>query len=140
MAHDLRLSNETVNAEAEAFSPLANSGYLRIYTVGSGRPATADTAITDQVLLAELRMNAAAFGAASNGVLTAAAITGEDAALATGTAAFYRLLKSNGTAALCDGEVGVSGGGSDLELVGTTTITIGLPVNVTSFTHTVTKQ
>jgi hypothetical protein len=138
VANDIRMSNDSVDAQANAWAALANSGYLRIYTVP--RPATADDVTGSATLLAELRMNAAAFATAVNGLLVAAAISPEDSALDTGDAVWYRLLQSNGTSPLCDGTVGVAGGaGFDMELVGTITITAGLPVNVTSFTHTVTK-
>ena len=138
MAHDLRMSNTAVSAEADAFDTEAATGYLRIYSVGSGRPATPDTAITDQTLLAELRFGNPAFGAAANGVLTANAITPDASANAGGNAAFYRVLKSDGTTPLEDGEVGATGSGSDLEL-NSIAISLGAQVSVTAMTHTVPK-
>ena len=47
---------------------LLDNGYLRIYD--GTQPATANTAIGSQVLLAELRFNADAAPVAVNGVLT----------------------------------------------------------------------
>jgi hypothetical protein len=52
MAHNLKLSNAAVNAKADALAALANNGYLRIYS--GSQPADADSAITSQVLLAEV--------------------------------------------------------------------------------------
>lgn len=132
MAKNTQLAYATCNAQANALGTLLNSGYIRIYS--GTQPANANTAISNQVLLAELRFNATAFQAANNGVITANAITSEDAALATGTATWCRLLKSDGTTVVMDGSVGTSA--ANLVLV-TASITIGDPVVVTSFTHTV---
>ena len=65
MALNTQLSNSAVNTEADALGPQLNTGYLRIYD--GTQPATADTAIGAQVLLAELRFNATAFPAAVAG-------------------------------------------------------------------------
>lgn len=134
MANNLKLANQSVNIEADALAAQFNSGYLRIYD--GAQPATADTAVGAQVLLAELRFNATAFGAAVAGVITAAAITADSAANATGTAAWFRALKSDGTTPLMDGSVGTTA--SDLNL-NSTAIQINAEVSVTSFVHTVTK-
>jgi hypothetical protein len=131
MANSPRISNETANAEADATTALAATGYLRIYD--GTQPATADTAITTQVLLAELRFGSPAFGAASAGVSTANAVTGDASANATGTAAWFRALKSNGTSPIYDGSVGTSG--ADLNL-GSVAIQAGAAVDVTGFTYT----
>jgi hypothetical protein len=53
MANALRLTNAAVNAEADAFARLLDNGYLRIYS--GTQPATADTALSGNTLLAELR-------------------------------------------------------------------------------------
>lgn len=135
MAYDLRMSDAAVNAEATALGTLANNGYLRIYD--STRPATADTAVGAQVLLAELRLNATAFGAASGGVITAGAITADTSANAGGTATWYRVLQSNGTTALWDGEVGTATSNLILNSV---TIGAGANVSVSALTHTVPKS
>jgi hypothetical protein len=129
-----KLSNVAVNAEADAVCVLANSGKLRIYD--GTQPATADTALSGQVLLAELTFNATAFGAASAGVSTANAITQDAGADATGTAAWFRALKSDGTTVLFDGSVGTSGANINLNSVA---ISAGAAVQVTSFTFTASK-
>src|SRR2546422_1019223 len=85
MANNLKTSIVSRNAELDALAALANSGKLRIYD--GSQPATPETAITTQVLLAELTMNATAFGASASGVIPAAAITADSDADATGTAA-----------------------------------------------------
>lgn len=134
MALNTQLSNAAVNAEADALAPLLNTGYLRIYD--GSQPATADTALGAQVLLAELRFNATAFPAAAAGVLTANAITADASANAAGTASWFRALKSDGTTVMMDGTVGTAT--SNLILT-TTTISVGLTVSCSSFVHTIAK-
>jgi hypothetical protein len=139
MARDVRLSNAFVNAQASGgVETLFNSGYVRFYSAPTTRPATADTAITDQVLLAECRFGADAIATVVNGVLTANAIVGEDSTLAPGIAAFARIAQSNGTTALMDVEVGVTGSESDIE-INSVNIVAGVELNVNSFVYTITK-
>ena len=117
------------NARLDALTTLAGaSALLRIYD--GTRPATGGTATT---LLAELTCNATFAPAASGGVLTLNAIAQDSSANATGTATWFRIVKSDGTTHVMDGSVGVSG--SDLNLT-TTSIVITQPVSVTSFVIT----
>lgn len=132
MALNTQMSYAAVNVEADALSDELDSGYLRIYD--GTQPANADTAVSTQTLLAELRFNATAAPAASNGVLTFNAITADSSANATGTATWFRALKSDGTTAIMDGTVGTSGANLNLTSV---SITTGTQVSVTSFTHTI---
>jgi hypothetical protein len=104
------------------------SALLRIYS--GTRPATGGTATT---LLAQLTCNATFAPAASAGVLTLNAITQDSSADSTGTATWFRIVKSDGTTFVLDGDVGTSG--SDLNLV-TTSIVATQPVSVTSFVIT----
>jgi hypothetical protein len=134
MALNPKLSNAAASAGADAICPLLNNGYLRIYD--GTQAVTADTAIGAQVLLAELRWNATAFGAASNGVATANALTPDSSANATGTATWFRALKSDGTTAVFDGSVGT--GTNDLVL-NTVSIVSGAAVSVSAFTYTQSK-
>lgn len=132
MANNLKISTTAVNAQADALSDLLDNGYLRIYD--GTQPANANTAITTQVLLAELRFNATASPAASGGVLTMNSITQDSSANATGTATWFRALKSDGSTVVFDGSVGTAS--CDLNL-GSTSITSGASVAVTSMTYTV---
>ncbi len=111
----------------EITAAVGSSGLLRIYD--GTRPATGGAATT---LLAELTCNATFAPAASGGVLTLNSITQDASANATGTATWFRITTSGGTAVL-DGNVGTSG--SDLNL-SSTSIVSGQPVSVTSFTIT----
>jgi hypothetical protein len=130
----LRLANATVSAQADALARLLDNGYLRIYD--GSQPATADTAIGAQVLLAELRFAATSCPAANNGVLTANAITSDASANATGTATWARLLKSDGSTVVQDCDVGTSG---NTAIINSTAISSGAQVDCTSWTHTVPK-
>ena len=131
MALNPKFSIESANARCAAHTALLNTGYLRIYS--GTQPATADTAISAQVLLAELRFNATAFGAPSSGVATANTITEDTSANATGTATWYRCLKSDETSAVEDGTVGTATSNLILNSVA---ISAGAAVQVSSFTHT----
>lgn len=110
----------------------ANSGFLRLYS--GSVPADADASLGAATLLAELTMNASAFGAASGGVITAGAITQDSSANATGTCSFARVYQSDGTTVWSQiTSVGTSG----TELVlSTTSIVSGQPVSCSSFTVT----
>lgn len=113
------------NARMDAITTFAGgSALLRIYD--GIRPATGGTATT---LLAELTCNATFAPAASGGVLTLNAITQDSSANATGTATWFRIVKSDGTTHVLDGNVGTSG--SDLNLT-TTSIVATQPVGVAS--------
>lgn len=116
------------NSMLDAITTLAGaSALLRIYD--GTRPATGGTATT---LLAELTCNATFAPGAAAGVLTLNAITQDSSANATGTATWFRLTTSGGTAVV-DGNVGTSG--SDLNLT-TTSIVATQPVSCSSFTIT----
>lgn len=106
MAADPRITNAVASAMADVIGDALDSGTIKIYT--GTIPATADTAIGAQTLLATLTFNAAAFPAASNGVLTAAAITSDASIDATGTAAWARIA-SSGAVDKMDVTVGTSG-------------------------------
>jgi hypothetical protein len=135
VANNFNLTNAVVSAEADVIGDSLNNGYIRIYD--GTQAATADTAVGAQVLLAELRFGADAFPAASNGVLTANAITDDASANATGTASWFRVLASDGTTVKFDGSVGTSSADMILNSVA---ISAGAAVSISSFTLTVQKD
>ena len=132
MATNLRLTEAMRNAGLDAMLTSAqNSGKLRIYD--GSQPAGPATAITSQVLLAELTLNATAWAAASSGSKAANAITGA-VAVASGEGAWFRITDSAGTTAYVDGSVGTS----DANLIlPTTTIPAGVSVNVSSLAFSI---
>jgi len=119
------------NVANDAVAAALNSGYLRIYS--GTRPANADTALSGNTLLAELRFGATAFGASSSGSATANSITQTGTNNATGTAAFARLLKSDGTTVIRDMDVTTSAG-SDRVVVNTTAVAAGGTFTISSLT------
>lgn len=137
MALNPQLTNASASAAADAVVDKvdqgAAAGKLRIYD--GAQAATADTAIGAQVLLAELTFSDPAFGAAANGVATASAITTDSSANATGTATWFRVVDSDGTA-IWDGTVGLAT--SDL-ILNAVAIAAGAAVSVTSFIYTQSK-
>lgn len=134
MAADPRLTNASASAAADAvvdrIDAGAGAGTIKIYTATI--PTDADTAIGAQVLLATLTFSDPAFGAASNGVATASAITSDSSADATGTAAWARIADSTGTTVM-DVTVGTSGDDINFNTVSFVT---GATVSITSLTYT----
>lgn len=126
----MKQSTPAVNAAANAVCTLANGGTLKIYN--GSQPASADTAVSSQTMLASLALSATAFGNAAAGVATANAITSATAA-ASGTASWFRVFKSDGTTAVFDGSVDTTG--ADLNL-NATAIASGATVAVSSLTYT----
>lgn len=126
----IHISNVAASAEMDALTALLNTGYIRVYD--GTRPATVNTALSGNNLLAEARFQSTAFPASTNGVAVANAITSVAVAL-TGTASFYRLLKSDGTTAIQDGDVGTSG--SDMNIA-TTSLVAAATFAVPSITLT----
>ena len=118
------------NARLDALTTaLGASPLLRIYD--GARPATGGTATN---LLAQLTCAATFAPAASGGVLTANAISSATAT-GTGSATWARLVTSGGTF-VADMSVTLTGGGGDLQITGTTSITSGVTVSVSSLTIT----
>ena len=131
-----KITNALARTLLAAKTDQFNGGTIKLYT--GAAPANTETAATG-TLLATLTFANPAFtlNAASNGadaVATANAITRDDAADATGTAGYYRIVTSGGTT-IDQGTCGESGSGADLILVDTD-ITAGEPVEISSFTIT----
>lgn len=135
------ISNDAALAACDAIVDLVDvgttnaQGRLRIYS--GSVPTDADTALGAQVLLAELNMSNPAFGAAADAspgaTATAASISDDTSADATGTASFFRIVDRDVTAVM-QGACATSG--SELNF-NTTSISSGAIVSVTSFTVTV---
>jgi hypothetical protein len=130
----IKLTNASRSAACDAVvdSVDGGSGAGTLEIRSGSQPANADDADSGTVL-ATLTFSDPAFGAASNGVATAAAITSDSSADASGTAGYFVVKTSAGTK-IFTGTVGTSG--ADLNLV-TTTIVATQPVQVTSMTFTI---
>jgi hypothetical protein len=133
MAADPRLTNLAASAAADAVVDRIDTGGAGTIKIYDGTiPTDADTALGAQVLLATLTFSATAFGAASNGVATASAITSDSAADATGTATWARIANGAGTTQL-DVTVGTSG--EDINF-NTAAFVTGATVAITALTYT----
>jgi hypothetical protein len=136
---NLRLSNATRSVMANALDDSAiNSGdaaaTIKLYS--GTQPATADTALSGNTLLATFTLDDPAFGSATNGVITLGGTPRTTTGAAAGTATFFRM-ESVGTGnigTIMDGDVGTSGA---TLILNTTTISVGVDVSITAGTLTV---
>jgi hypothetical protein len=132
MPSNLKIAQNTASTEANALvGSFTNGALLEIYN--GSQPSTPETAISGQTLLATVTLASPAFGSASNGVITANAIS-DVTISASGTASWFRLFKSDGVTVIMDGSVGTSG--CDLNL-NSTALSSGATLSTTSFTFTV---
>lgn len=128
MASNLQYSNGTRDAQQNGLITYAGTNaIIRIYD--GSQPANANTAISTQTLLVSLTVSGA-LGTDTNGTITFSTI-GNGTAVATGTAGFFRIVKSDGTTVVMDGSVGTSS--ADLVL-NTTTIATNDTVAISSGT------
>jgi hypothetical protein len=108
MANNFLVYDAACEAAVNAFTALLNNGFLAFYT---GSQPALDGSLTG-TLLVTLTFGATAFAAstASGGTVTANAnaITSGTAGN-SGTAAYFVLLKSDGTTVVATGTVGTSG-------------------------------
>lgn len=139
MATNFQLSTAARNAACNAIVDLLDAGAgaptIKVYGGGSGQPANANTAVTDQTLLVTFTLDGtAAYGSASSGAAAldvSPAITAT--AVATGTAAWFRAADSAGNVVF-DGSVGTSS--ADL-VFNTVSIVSGNTCELTGHTVTV---
>lgn len=126
------VKNSALGTIRTAIDAGSGAGTIKIYT--GAIPTYPSDAIGSQVLLGTLTFSDPC-GSESGGVFTASAITQDSAADATGTATWARIADSAGVT-VCDVDVGTVGSGASLQM-NTTSIVIGGPILITSFTITV---
>ena len=135
MPSNLKFSVALKNAQQNSITTTLGASAL-IDIMSGVQPATPDTAVTSQVILATLTCNATFAPGASTGTVTLNAITAGTgtAGAGAGTAAAWFRLKTSAAAAHIDGTVGISG--SDLN-INNTSIATGQTVSCTggSFTN-----
>jgi hypothetical protein len=124
------IRNARLDAIKTAIDAGSGAGTIKIYT--GTQPTNANTALGAQVLLGTLTFTDPSAGAASAGVLTFSTITQDTAADATGTATWARIQDSAGNVVF-DCDVGTSGATINLN---TTSIVVGGPIQISSFTLT----
>jgi hypothetical protein len=125
-----KLTNLGANASANAVTALLSGGWIRIYA--GAQPATADTALTTQILLASIKLGTPAFAAAVAGIAAGNPVTPDLDIDASGTGTWFRAVKSDGTTPVYDGSVGLLG--SDLNLSSVTFLQHG-SVTITQFSY-----
>jgi hypothetical protein len=128
MASNLKYSNGTRHSQNEGLITYAGSG-AKISIYQGTQPANANTAISTQTLLVTCTL-AGAFGTDTDGTLTLGTVN-PGTAVATGTAQFFRIFKSDGTTVVMDGSVGTSGADMNLD---NTSINITQTVDITGGT------
>ena len=117
------------NAKLDANSTIiGNAGLLQIWS--GVRPAFGGAAGTK---LAEFTL-ASPFAPSSAGGVESPTLPAGTTGLAAGTATWYRVTTSGGTAEM-DGDAGASGSGKSM-ILSTTTVSVGLALSVTSWSIT----
>lgn len=141
MASNMFISATQAQAQAQAmnvYNTGFGSGTINIYSNGTTQPANANTALgSGAVKLAQFTLPATANNSITSGVITFGSIA-NTSGIATGTASYFRILGSNGSTVVMDGNVGLSASTPDMVL-DNTTITSGAVVSISSFTYTVTQ-
>lgn len=128
MASNLKYSNGTRDAQQQGLITYAGINAI-IHIYDGTQPANANTAISTQTLLVSLNVSGS-FGTDSNGTITMSSVTSATA-VATGTASFFRITKSDNSTVVMDGSVGTSGTDMILDNV---SIATGQTVSITSGT------
>src|SRR6478752_6364207 len=117
----MALTIAAASCQAMGSALATDIGASAVIEIRSGtKPATPETAASG-TLLVSITISGS-FTSTTNGTLTAAGPA------ASGTAGYFRLKKSGGTAVL-DGTVTATGGGGDMTL-GSTSINTGVPVDL----------
>ena len=131
----LRLATSARNNMAQVIRDLldadAGAGKIEVYT--GSQPTNPNTAATG-TLLATFTLADPSFGAPATGVITLAGTPLTASGVAAGTAGWFRASDNSGDAVM-DGTVSATGGGGNLEL-NTTTVSVGLSVQITGGTVT----
>ena len=136
MALNPQLSEEAANAQANALAALLNTGWLRIYS-GPSRSAAMTPSPSTTCCWPNCASGPPPSRPPCGGVLTANALTADAAANASGEAEWCRLFKSNGTAPVMDGTVGID---DSNVILSTTSIVAGTNVAVASLVIVVPKS
>lgn len=138
MANGFFVANAVALSMLNAFTAANDAGTAAVVEIYSGAvPADADASGAGLTLLASLPMTAASFGTATDlnpgARITAAAITSDSSADATGTASCFRFKTQTGGTVTCQGTVGTAA--ADL-ILNTVSITAGSTVSITAATLT----
>ena len=124
------IRNARLDAIKTAIDAGAGNGIITMYT--GTQPVNADTAVSGNTVLGVLTFSKPSAPSATGGVLTFSTITQDSAADNSGTATWARISTSSG-GTVFDCDVGTSGA---TIILNTTAITVGGPIQISSFTLT----
>jgi hypothetical protein len=106
MASNLKYSNGTRDAQQQGLITYAGSGAI-IHIYQGTQPADANSSVGAATLLVSLTVTGS-FGTDSDGTITLSSVA-NGTAVATGTAQFFRITKSDNSTVIMDGTVGLTG-------------------------------
>ncbi len=130
-----KLATAIVEAQAQVLADEMAGAKLNIYS--GTQPANANAGVSgDATLLATLTFGDPAFASITGGIMTSNPLTGGEAT-AAGTATWFRIIKADNVTPIMDGNVSTTAGNLVLSTVN---ISIGVTIEITSFTHTVIKN
>lgn len=130
-----KLATAIVEAQAQLLATEMAGAKLNIYS--GTQPAGANQGVSmDATLLASLTFGDPAFSSITGGIMTSNPLTG-GVAESAGTATWFRILKADNVTPIMDGNVSETAGNLVLT---TTEISVGVTIEVTTFTHTVIKN
>ena len=139
MASNFKIATSARNAACDAIVDLvdagAGAGYCEIRT---GAPPTTPATANSGTLLGTCTMSDPAFGAASTGVATAAAITSDTSADASGDAGHFRVFDSNNNC-IFQGTAGNAGDTPNMTFDNKAIVATG-QIAISSMTVTVPEQ
>lgn len=125
--------NAQLTSLAARFDAGAAGGTIKVYS--GTRPVNANTAPGGgNTLLLTFTLATTGFGAPGSGVMSIAGLPLTAEGVAAGTATWWRGADSDGNTVL-DGNCGAEGSNEDIEM-STTTVSVGLDVNLTAGTFT----
>ena len=112
----MKISVLSANAALDAWRVLIDAGGAGTLTFFTGSAPTNTTDADSGTVLAILTFSATSFGAAASNVITAAAITSDTDANATGTAGYWRIKSGAGTV-IAQGSVAAGSGDVNMNTV-----------------------
>lgn len=125
--------NAQLSSLAARFDAGSAGGTIKVYT--GTRPANANTAPGGgNTLLLTFTLATTGFGSPAGGAMSVAGLPITAEGVAAGTATWWRGADSDGNTVL-DGSCGAEGSNEDIEM-STTTVSVGLDVNLTAGTFT----
>lgn len=125
----MKLAIASVDTMVDTFTALMDAGYVELYD--GAVPASADSSLSGNNLLATIPLQNPAFGAASGGVATLVAAS-PVTVTSTGTCSFARW-KTSGGVVVMDTTVGTAG--TDL-VISDNVLTLATSVGISSYTFT----